>query len=127
MTGCGPSRCASSYDTYLFVGETCCGQEIGYNDDACGLQSRIIAYVSAGMYYVDIEGYSGCGSYVLDVYEIVGPDNDLCQNATDAGTLQDCVPVVIEGDNTAPPRIVLTSVAVCTATRGSSSPSRPER
>jgi hypothetical protein len=63
------SLCGSDYDTYMFVGTSCCGQEVGYNDDDCGLQSQVEAYVTAGTYYVDIEGYSSCGNYLLNVYE----------------------------------------------------------
>ncbi len=64
------SLCGSTYDTYLFVGTTCCGMEIGENDDFCGLQSQLSAVITAGTYYVDIEGYSGCGDYVLNVYQV---------------------------------------------------------
>ncbi|MBN1756574.1 hypothetical protein JW877_10250, partial [bacterium] len=63
------SLCGSSYDTYIFIGTTCCGQEIGYNDDDCGgtLQSSFTTTISAGTYYVTIEGYSSCGSYILEI------------------------------------------------------------
>jgi len=61
------SLCGSAFDTYLFVGTTRCGQEIGYNDDFCGLQSELTASVTAGTYYVTVEGYSTCGDYVLNV------------------------------------------------------------
>ena len=90
------SLCGSSYDTYMFVGETCCGQEVGYNDDFCGLQSEVTAMVSAGTYYVDIEGYSGCGAYVLNIFELVGGDNDLCENAE---PVDGPYPVTIPGSN----------------------------
>ena len=61
------SLCGSAFDTYLYVGTTRCGQEVGANDDFCGLQSEITATVTAGVYYVTVEGYSGCGEYVLNV------------------------------------------------------------
>lgn len=63
------SLCGSDYDTYLFVGTTCCGQENGANDDFCGLQSQLTAVITAGTYYVAIEGFSGCGYYVLNIYQ----------------------------------------------------------
>ena len=64
------SLCGSAFDTYLYLGTTYCGQEIGYNDDFCGLQSEITAYLEPGYYYATIEGYSGCGDYVLDVMHV---------------------------------------------------------
>ncbi|MBN2543916.1 hypothetical protein JXI42_13745, partial [bacterium] len=65
------SLCASSYDTWMAVGTSCCGTEIGIDDDGCtGLQSELIEYVYAGDYFVTIEGYSSCGDYVLEVTEI---------------------------------------------------------
>ena len=81
------SLCDSTYDTKLYVGSLCCTQDVGYNDDNanCGvgaLQSELQALVTAGTYYVDIEGYgSDCGNYTLDVFMVVGPANDLCENA----------------------------------------------
>ena len=69
------SLCDSSFDTWMAVGTTCCGDELGYNDDACGVQSEMtLMGLAAGTYYVDIEGYSGCGAYELDVYELVPCD-----------------------------------------------------
>ncbi|HVP10511.1 MAG TPA: hypothetical protein VMV94_04895, partial [Phycisphaerae bacterium] len=67
--------CGSGFDTYMFVGTSCCGAELGYNDDStqCGLQSWMrFMYLAAGTYYMDIEGYSGCGSYVFNVHEVLG-------------------------------------------------------
>jgi hypothetical protein len=90
------SMCGSSYDTYLFIGTTCCGQEIGYNDDFCGLQSEMTQMLSAGTYYVAVEGYSGCGSYVLNIFELVGGDNDLCENAE---PIDSPYPVTVGGSN----------------------------
>jgi hypothetical protein len=93
--------CNSSYDTYLYVGTLCCDDDLGSVDDSCGLQSNLVLFLTAGTYYVDVEGFStNCGAYQLDITEVFGPDNDFCQNATDAGTLMDDVPVVINGDNT---------------------------
>ena len=57
----------SSWDTYIFLGTDWCTQDLGYNDDSCGLQSEIIVHLEPGTYHCDIEGYSGCGSYIFDV------------------------------------------------------------
>jgi len=62
--------CGSTYDTYLFVGTSCCGAELGSIDDYCGLQSYLEVTVGPGTIYVDIEGYGGCGDYDLQVYQI---------------------------------------------------------
>ncbi len=67
------SLCGSAFDTYLFVGTTPCGQEVGYNDDYCGLQSQLSADITAGLYYVTVEAYGStqCGDYVLNIWEEV--------------------------------------------------------
>jgi len=67
------SLCGSSFDTWLAVGTTLCGEEIGYNDDYCGLQSQLTVSLAAGVYYVDVEGYSGCGDYILDIFSSPEP------------------------------------------------------
>jgi len=75
----------SPWDTYMFLGTSCCSQDIGYNDDYCGALSQITANVAAGTYYLDIEPYSNgyCGDYQLDVYEAPpGPPNDNCVDVT---------------------------------------------
>lgn len=61
------SLCGSSYDTYIYIGTSLCSNNIGQNDDFCGLQSEVTANIAAGTYYVTVEGYSGCGSYTLDI------------------------------------------------------------
>ncbi len=68
------SLCASSYDTWLVIGTALCGEEVGWNDDFCGLQSELTAFVPAGTYYVDVEGYSGCGDYILEIFQLSDPD-----------------------------------------------------
>ena len=60
---------AARFDALLLVGTTPGGYEIGYNDDACDLQSEVTAHLSAGTYYVTIEAYEGCGDYVLEIAE----------------------------------------------------------
>ncbi len=59
----------AGWDTYIFLGTTLCGQELGYNDDACGLQSEIEVFIEAGNYFCTIEGFSGCGLYIFDVFD----------------------------------------------------------
>ncbi len=65
------SLCGSEYDTFLYVGTSRCSQDIGYNDDFCGLQSQLTVDITAGLYYVTVEAYAatGCGEYVLNVWE----------------------------------------------------------
>ena len=58
----------ASYDTWLEVGSSICANDIGSNDDFCGLSSEITASITAGTYYVSVEGFSGgCGTYILDI------------------------------------------------------------
>ena len=71
------SLCASGFDTWLAVGVTLCGEEVGYNDDFCGFQSELTAFIEAGTYYVDVEGYNYCGDYTLDIF---------------SGTVPACIP-----------------------------------
>ncbi len=73
------SLCGSSYDTWLAVGTALCTSNIAFNDDFCGLQSEVSANITAGIYYVTVEGFSGCGTYVLDIYKTGGP-GESCAN-----------------------------------------------
>ncbi|MGB1206065.1 MAG: M6 family metalloprotease domain-containing protein [Chitinophagales bacterium] len=65
------SLTGSTYDTYLFLGTTCCSMDIAANDDANGVvASEITQYITAGTYYLTVDGYAtNAGAYVLDVYE----------------------------------------------------------
>jgi cysteine-rich repeat protein len=68
------SMCGSSdFDTYMAIGTTCCGTDVGTNDDFCGLNgydSQITADLTAGIYVVTITSYDdGCGDYVLNIRE----------------------------------------------------------
>ena len=57
-----------TFDTWMAVGDDCCNDFYGWNDDSdCGLQSTVTAVVPAGEVWVIIEGYSGCGDYHLTV------------------------------------------------------------
>lgn len=63
------SLCGSGYDTYLAMGSSCCSSTFT-DDDGCSgtYQSQISTSLSAGTYYVSVEGYNGaCGSYQLSV------------------------------------------------------------
>ncbi|MBN2541874.1 choice-of-anchor J domain-containing protein, partial [bacterium] len=85
------SLCNSSFDTWLAVGTTCCGDEIGTNDDLCGVQSLVTVYLTAGIYYVTIEGYEACGDFTLDIYECSvtcpggTPEPELCGEDVNGG------------------------------------------
>jgi hypothetical protein len=77
------SLCASDYDTKLMVGATCCSDDVGYNDDSCGLQSEITANLPAGAYYVVVDGYgAACGDYTLS---ITGGGSDECSDCFAVG------------------------------------------
>jgi hypothetical protein len=55
FTTCG----GASWDTYLYLRTAACGgSSIAINDDACGLQSRVTAYLQPGTYYIHVEGWS---------------------------------------------------------------------
>jgi hypothetical protein len=79
----------AAWDTYLYLGYGFCSSDIALDDDGCGtLQSRITAFLSAGTYFLTLEGFSetGCGDYQLYVYENIIPVGACCdpnQNCTD--------------------------------------------
>lgn len=76
------SLCASSYDTYLFVGTTLCSNNVGLNDDFCGLQSEVSGFIPAGTYHITVEGFSGCGTYILEITGgALGAPEDDCGGA----------------------------------------------
>lgn len=58
----------STWDTYLYLGSSCCGGTISQNDDGCGVQSTITAALAAGTYFITVEGFSsGSGPFTLNV------------------------------------------------------------
>ena len=64
------SLCGSSFDTYLYLSTGVNSGVISFNDDFCTLQSQISANLSAGTYYVTVEGYSSTttpGAFTLNV------------------------------------------------------------
>ena len=81
----------TSWDTYLYLRTAACGgTSIAINDDACGLQSRITAYLQPGSYYIHVEGWSSSsqGAFNLSVLgnldaptigAVVGPEQ-VCEN-----------------------------------------------
>jgi hypothetical protein len=65
------SLCGSGYDTALGIYDAAFN-EIGCNDDFCGLQSEIdnVPLQAGRTYYIDVSGYgTNCGSYTLEVVE----------------------------------------------------------
>jgi hypothetical protein len=59
----------ATWDTYLYLSNSCCGPSIALNDDACGLQSEISTALTAGTYYITVEAFSSgtTGAYTLSV------------------------------------------------------------
>lgn len=59
----------SSWDTYLYLGTSCCSASVGQNDDGCGLQSTITSALAPGTYYVTIEAFGSgtTGTFTLNV------------------------------------------------------------
>ena len=61
----------TSIPTFLAVGSSICGEDIGWSNWACnGVAAEVVAYLTAGEYFADVEGYSDCGNYVFDVHEV---------------------------------------------------------
>ena len=78
------SLCGSDFDTTLAVYANCGGAQLACNDDVCGLQSQVIAYLEQGHAYpVRIAGYDrDTGDYILHVTEwLEQPVNDSCDQA----------------------------------------------
>ncbi len=88
------SLCGASWDTWLAVGTTCCGTEVGTNDDSCGLQSEVVAVLAAGTYFVDVEAFSsgGCGAYDLSITSLP-PCDVVCDPNATLENEPDCVSV----------------------------------
>ena len=74
------SLCGSSYDSYLRIFDSCTGEQLYYNDDACGVQSEI-TFFSDGTttYYIMVEGYSSYnGEFIMNISGTLGvDDNDI--------------------------------------------------
>ncbi len=71
FTTCGGS---TNFDTYLYLGTSCCDVSLGINDDFCGLQSSItITTTGAQTVFARIEGFAGLtGTYTLSVSKAAG-------------------------------------------------------
>jgi len=63
------SLCGSTFDTTLSIFDSCGGMELACNNDACGLQSKIDLYLTAGNpYNIRIAGNNGeTGKYSVTV------------------------------------------------------------
>jgi hypothetical protein len=78
------SLCGSGYDTRIVIGSDCCTEDLGMNDDACGLQSEVVLTdLTAGTYYVMVEGFAtaSAGDYTLTISNFVPAENDECSGA----------------------------------------------
>lgn len=76
----------SDFDTYLRLYDS--GQnEIYSNDDACGLQSEIEETLSAGTYYVCVEGFSSSSGTAGLELSLINPQGDCISNPLAIGTL----------------------------------------
>ncbi len=56
----------TDYDVYFFLGTTCCGSEVGSNDDGCGCgpSELVVNDIQAGTYFLAVEAFnntSSCG------------------------------------------------------------------
>jgi hypothetical protein len=75
----------ATFDTMLRVYTGTCGALtcVGYNDDACGVQSTVnVPTVNGQQYWVLVRGYCANGSFTLDVIDLGGPPaNDECDGA----------------------------------------------
>jgi len=76
----------TTYNSYLrLYDDICCGNQITYNDDYCGVQSQISPVLAVGTYYVQIEGYgSDEGDYRLSISNEAG--NPCMAGVVDLGT-----------------------------------------
>ncbi len=62
------SLCGSGFDTYWYFGNDCCTYYWSQDDSTeCGTAGYLSTHFDPGVYYIDLEGYSGCGSYVLTI------------------------------------------------------------
>lgn len=61
--------CGSSFDTRVEVFASCFGDNIAYNDDGCGLGSKVLLdTLTPGTYFVKVYGYSyHYGAYTLEI------------------------------------------------------------
>lgn len=77
------SLCNSSYNTNMFLTDgICSGSTLASNDDYCGQQSEFTVNLSAGTYYLAVEGAGGgdCGAYTIEVSDAEPPVISNCQS-----------------------------------------------
>jgi hypothetical protein len=69
------SLCGADFDTRIYVGSFSCTGNIAFNDDDCGLSSEVTINITAGTYYVTVEGFDteDCGNYQLSVEGLLVP------------------------------------------------------
>jgi len=72
---CAAEGGAAAWDTVLHLGTTCCTADIDSNDDTCGLQSRLTAFLNPGVYWLAVEGFGAgdCGPYTLAINAVPAP------------------------------------------------------
>jgi len=89
----------TTFDSVLrLYDDACCGNEIDFNDDACGTQSELSAVLSPGTYHVHVEGYTTAeGPFELT---ITCTGNPCAGNETDLGTVTCPADVSATGDTT---------------------------
>lgn len=77
------SLCNSTYNTSMFLTTSICGgTTLASNDDFCGQQSEFVVNLTAGTYYLAVEGASGgdCGAYTIEVSDAQAPVINNCQS-----------------------------------------------
>jgi len=86
----------ANWDTYLYLSTSPCGgSTLAFNDDFCGLQSQMSAFLNVGTYYLTVEGFStgSEGPYAISVNgggtpitgnAIIGGNNNNCAGSSAA-------------------------------------------
>jgi hypothetical protein len=68
--------------TWLSVGTSMCETDIGWNAGACGESAELVVTLDAGEYFVTVENRLLCGTYVLDIHEVIPCDVECPADAT---------------------------------------------
>ncbi len=81
----------ANWDTYLYLTVDCCSGVIIENDDLCGAQSSITAFLPEGTYYLTVEGFYDFndGDFTIEITQgeppyraQTGPDQEICDDHT---------------------------------------------
>ena len=93
----------STFDSRLYLGTTCCGDEVDWDDDGCAksLRSLVQVDITAGTYFATIEGYSGDeDAYDFKVYQYFPPTGACCIDEVCTATTGevDCTGFWYEGE-----------------------------